>query len=138
MREAERLSAARRASAFRPSTDSLGHWSLACSITVCPTASKGVGKYLGAAAATTLPRTSATQTPSTTGGSAQGRTAAGTQGKARAGAKTAGAGSSSSSSIDWADPALDAVARANATAAKGKGKAKSKGGGGGFGDFSGW
>ncbi|CAN0221732.1 unnamed protein product [Scytosiphon promiscuus] len=135
-REAKEAGKSVKAAPLAPDHDRIG-WASNPTPEVRPGAKTGVGKYLGAAAATTLPRSAASRTQSAAGGSAQGRTAPGTAGKAGAGTKTAGAGSSSSSSIDWADPALDAAARATATAAKGKAKAKG-GGGGGFGDFSGW
>lgn len=92
-----------------------------------------MGKYLGAAGATTLPRPASATTSTTP---TAGR-------KAVAAKATAG---SSSTTIDWADPAVDpglraAGAASGGAAITGKGKGKEKkgvAGGGGFGDFSGW
>lgn len=84
---------------------------------------EGVGKYLGAAAATTLPRPASAMAAqaAASGASTQGQKSGGT------GARAAAVGT-----IDWADPAFDTASSATTARAKGKGKSR------GFGDFSGW
>lgn len=87
----------------------------------------GVGKYLGAAGATTLPRTAAASA------GAQAASGGSTQGRKKTGGAGGGASAAAADAIDWADPAIDAAPPA-AARTKGKGKKTAQG----FADFSGW
>ncbi|CAM9888576.1 unnamed protein product [Ectocarpus fasciculatus] len=123
-REAKEAGKSTKSAPLAPDHDRIG-WASNPTPEARPGTKTGVGKYLGAAAATTLPRSASSSSAATAPAGAA---------KA-AGASAAGSGSS----INWADPTIDAAARATAAAAKGKAKAKKGGGGaGGFGDFSGW
>lgn len=89
----------------------------------------GVGKYIGAAGTTTLPR------QATTPSAGAQTTASGGSSGGRKGASGAGA-SSRLGAIEWGDPNIGA--RPGVSGARSTGKGKGKSSGGRFGDFSEW
>ncbi|CAN0275213.1 unnamed protein product [Pylaiella littoralis] len=135
-REAKAAGKSTKSAPLVPDHDRIG-WASNPTPEVRPGTKTGVGKYLGAAAATTLPRSASASSSAASSGAGTGRGAQGlkTPGGAGAAARAVASAAGSDSSIDWADPKIDAAARAAAVAGKRKAKAN---GGGGFGDFSGW